>query len=109
MCNQQMCKLTAEEPEAPAADLAAIAEIIEEIRFYLAHSLLDLAQGAFAKFKHMNPDPALVSLIHHEMEAATANVAAQAEAAGICLPKKPKIMRQLDSPTELRTEPYPSP
>lgn len=69
------------EPEAPVADQAATAEIIEEIRFYLAHSLLDLAQGAFAKFKQMSPEPALVSLIQQEIETATANAASQAEAA----------------------------
>jgi len=74
--------LATAKPEAPVADQVATAEIIEEIRFYLAHSLLDLAQGAFAKFKQMNPDPALVSLIHQEIEAATANVASQAETAG---------------------------
>ncbi|HEV7220155.1 MAG: tetratricopeptide repeat protein [Terriglobales bacterium] len=68
-------------PEAPVADQAATAEIIEEIRFYLAHSLLDLAQGAFAKFKQMSPEPALVSLIQHEIETATANAASQAEPA----------------------------
>lgn len=71
----------AETPEAPAVDQAATAEIVEEIRFYLTHSLLDLAQGAFAKFKQMNPDPELVSLIRQEIESATASVATQAEIA----------------------------
>ncbi|MGH9530740.1 MAG: tetratricopeptide repeat protein, partial [Terriglobales bacterium] len=68
--------------QAPVADPAATTEIIEEIRFYLGHALLDLAQGAFAKFEQMNPDPALVSRIHQEIEAATASAAAQAETAG---------------------------
>ncbi len=70
------------EAEAPVTDSAATTEIIEEIRFYLSHSLLDLAQGAFAKFEQMNPDPSLVSLIHQEIEAATTMVAAQAETVG---------------------------
>jgi len=67
--------------QAPAVDPAAVSEIIEEIRFYITHSLVDLAQGAFSKLEQMNPDPAVVSLIHHEIEAARSAAAAQAEIA----------------------------
>ncbi len=106
----QTADTTATEPEAPVvADLAATAEIIEEIRFYLSHSLLDLAQGAFAKFEQMNPDPALASVILQEMEAARMSVAAQAEEVGlVSVEESPAVdsaVEQVQTPVEAEEAP----
>ncbi|MGH9513106.1 MAG: tetratricopeptide repeat protein [Terriglobales bacterium] len=61
--------------ESAATDGVAVAEIVEEIRFYLGHSLLDLAQGACSKLEQLNADPAVIAQIHSEIEAARKAVA----------------------------------
>jgi tetratricopeptide (TPR) repeat protein len=84
-------------PEIQAVDPAAVAEIIDEIRFYLGHSLVDLAQAAFVKLQEMNPDPVVVSLLHQEVEAAIAKLAAEAETAAQVSVEETEIHPAADS------------
>jgi tetratricopeptide (TPR) repeat protein len=64
--------------QAPAGEAGGkaglVAETIEEIRFYLTNSMVELAHSAFEKLQELNPDPATISLIRGEIE--TARVAA---------------------------------
>ena len=77
-----------EEPEsAPAAEVVASAkkpvaveakaaeETIEEIRFYLAQSMIEQARAVFARLLKLKPSTATVSALREEIEAATAQVA----------------------------------
>src|SRR5256884_7881434 len=77
-----------EEPEsAPAAEVVASAkkpvaveakaaeETIEEIRFYLAQSMIEQARAVFARLLKLKPSAATVSALREEIEAATAQVA----------------------------------
>jgi pilus assembly protein FimV len=77
-----------EEPEsAPAAEVIASAkkpvaveakaaeETIEEIRFYLAQSMIEQARAVFAKLLKLKPSAATVAALREEIEAATAQVA----------------------------------
>jgi len=45
-----------------------VAETIEEIRFYLANSMIELAHAALEKLQELNPDPATVSTMRAEIE-----------------------------------------
>jgi tetratricopeptide (TPR) repeat protein len=61
-------------PEPVAVDnRKAIAETVEEIRFYLANGLADQANAVFAKLEKLNPD--LVTLMAMRDEIAAANAA----------------------------------
>ncbi len=57
-----------------------VAETIEEIRFYLANSMIELAHAALEKLQELNPDPATVSMMRAEIES-TVVTAAPAETA----------------------------
>jgi tetratricopeptide (TPR) repeat protein len=57
-----------------------VTETIEEIRFYLANSMIELAHAALEKLQELNPDPATVSLMRAEIES-TAVAEAPAETA----------------------------
>ena len=62
---------SASQPAAPAAeDDIAVAETIEEIRFYLGHSMLDAAWSAVAKLKTLTSDEAMLSVMTAQVEAA---------------------------------------
>ncbi|HKS73097.1 MAG TPA: hypothetical protein VJQ82_07865, partial [Terriglobales bacterium] len=54
----------------------AVAETVEEIRFYLGHSMVDQARDAMAKLEKLTRDTATLSTLRQEIE-----VAAQATAA----------------------------
>ncbi len=56
----------------PVADPAAVAEAMEEIRFYVGYSLMDLAQAAFVKLEQLNPGPEVLALLRQEIDAALA-------------------------------------
>ncbi|HEV2713863.1 MAG TPA: tetratricopeptide repeat protein, partial [Terriglobales bacterium] len=78
----------AEEPESvPAAEVVAAAkkslaveakaaeETIEEIRFYLAQSMIEQARAVFAKLLKLKPSAATVSALRQEIEAASQQAA----------------------------------
>ncbi len=48
----------------------AVAETVEEIRFYLAHSMVDQARDAMAKLQKLTKDVATLSTMRQEIEAA---------------------------------------
>src|SRR5207253_3970376 len=50
-------------------------ETIEEIRFYLAQSMIEQARAVFARLLKLKPSAATVSALREEIEAATAQVA----------------------------------
>jgi tetratricopeptide (TPR) repeat protein len=57
---------------AETADNAGlVAETIEEIRFYLANSMIELAHAALEKLQELSPDHAMVSLMRGEIENAS--------------------------------------
>jgi pilus assembly protein FimV len=60
---------------------AAVAETIEEIRFYLAHSMGEQARTAMAKLEQLKPGAAQLAAMRGEIEAATAKASSAAEAA----------------------------
>jgi tetratricopeptide (TPR) repeat protein len=59
----------AKKSEPAPVDEAAVAEAIEEIRFYLLHSMVDQAQEAFVKLATLKNDPVLLSAMRAEIEA----------------------------------------
>ena len=62
---------------APVVDnTQAIAEIIEEIRFYLASGMADQANGSITKLEQLNADEATIAAMRQEIEAATVVAAA---------------------------------
>lgn len=48
----------------------AVADVVEEIRFYLAHSMVDQARDAMAKLQKVTRDSAVLSSMRQEIEAA---------------------------------------
>ena len=83
-------ELVAAEPEAPVAHrpavvdpeerAAEIAEVVEEIRFYLEHFMRDQAQAAFARLKSLTDDRSIIDAIRLQIEAAGKKGAAEPEA-----------------------------
>ena len=66
-------------PPAAPPQHQAIEETIEEIRFYLTHSMAEQARMAFAKLERLKPDAAMLSAIDAEIEAASAQTPAEPE------------------------------
>src|ERR1051326_6049923 len=76
-------ELAAAPAEEPAVELApvvdnsqAIAETIDEIRFYLASGMADGAAASLTKLEQLNPDAAMLAQIRQEVESANAVAAA---------------------------------
>jgi pilus assembly protein FimV len=63
--------------EAAPAQAETIAETIEELRFYLAHSMADQARVVFAKLQKLKPGAAQLAAVWQEIEAAEAQVGAK--------------------------------
>jgi len=67
-------------PQVPARDKGkAVAEALEEIRFYLVNGMPDQAGAALGKLEHLNPDAATLAAIRAEIKAAISAPAAPAE------------------------------
>jgi pilus assembly protein FimV len=70
----------AQVPVSETEDNAAvIAETVEEIRFYLAHSMGEQARDAMAKLEKLTDDKAQLSAMRQEIEAASAQPPAPSE------------------------------
>ena len=65
------------DPEERASE---IAEVVEEIRFYLEHFMCDQAQAAFARLKSLTDDRSILDAIQFQIEAAGKKEAAEPEA-----------------------------
>ena len=76
----------------------AVAETVEEIRFYLGHSMVDQARDAMAKLEKLTKDASTLSTLRQEIE-----VAAQATAAA-----EPEPVEEI-SVEEAAPEPAPEP
>jgi tetratricopeptide (TPR) repeat protein len=62
---------------APVVDnTQAIAEVVEEIRFYIASGMADQANGSITKLEQLNADEATIAAMRQEIEAATVVAAA---------------------------------
>jgi tetratricopeptide (TPR) repeat protein len=86
--------LTVEATASPAAEAAeleinadetpdltlAIAEAVEEARFYIEHSMLDQARAALGKVEALTSDPKILDELHLEIESAEAQQSAVTEA-----------------------------
>ena len=66
--------IPAQEEETPSQE-SAVAKAIEEIRFYLGHSMPEEAREAMIKLKQLKPDPATLAAVRAEVEAAIINAA----------------------------------
>lgn len=66
--NEAEVEPAVEEISAESSD--AVAETIEEIRFYLGHSMVDQARAAFAKLQTQTADYEQISALRAEIEAA---------------------------------------
>ena len=83
---QEPVEVAAAPAEEPAVELApvvdhshAIAETIDEIRFYLASGMSDGAAASLAKLEQLNPDEATLAQVRQEIEGANALAAASPE------------------------------
>src|SRR3984893_10187113 len=75
---------SAEETEVADASVIhahdeTIAETVEEVRFYLSHSMPEQARVVFAKLEKLKPGPAQLSALWQEIEAASATASKQSE------------------------------
>jgi tetratricopeptide (TPR) repeat protein len=68
--NEAEVEPAVEEISAESTD--AVTETIEEIRFYLEHSMVDQARAAFVKLQSQTADYEQLAAIHGEIDAATA-------------------------------------
>jgi pilus assembly protein FimV len=66
--------IPAQEDETASRE-SAVAKAIEEIRFYLGHSMPEEAREAMVKLKQLKPDPATLGAVRAEVEAAIINAA----------------------------------
>jgi pilus assembly protein FimV len=66
--------IPAQEDETASRE-SAVAKAIEEIRFYLGHSMPEEAREAMVKLKQLKPDPATLAAVRAEVEAAIINAA----------------------------------
>ena len=57
----------------------AVAETIEEIRFYLEHSMVDQARAAFTKLQTQTADYEQIAALHAEIDAASSSEEPRAE------------------------------
>ncbi|MGA8151784.1 MAG: tetratricopeptide repeat protein [Terriglobales bacterium] len=78
---EQSAALTEEAVEAISAHTAppsdeAVAEAVEEIRFYLANGMVEEARAAYSKFDRLVPDHSKFSAVRQEIEAALAQTPA---------------------------------
>ncbi len=72
-----------EEPAPAVADerdrASEIAEVVEEIRFYLEHFMRDQAQAAFARLKSLTSDRSILDAVRLHIEAAGSKASAEPE------------------------------
>jgi pilus assembly protein FimV len=66
-----------QDPEVSESRAATIAETIEELRFYLSHSMAEQARVVFAKLEKLKPGAAQLSEVWQEIEAADAQATAK--------------------------------
>ena len=74
-------EVTAEAEEEAPADLEAIKEAVEEIRFYLSNGMHEEARAEFAKLERLKPESSVLTALREEIEAGVAQPpVAEAEA-----------------------------
>ncbi len=98
------------EPEAPAVEPSieeisvetsdAVAETVEEIRFYLEHSMADQARAAFVKLQSQTADYEQLAAIQAEIDAAAPPSAPEVETAE-------EVTEEIAEPVAVHEEPAP--
>jgi pilus assembly protein FimV len=104
------------EPDVAAAapvDEGAIAETIEEIRFYLAHSMVEQATDALGKLEKLTNDPAQLAAMRAEIAAVSAHPPAEAAVEEIEIEQVDSIpeieVAEAEAAPEPELEPAPEP
>jgi pilus assembly protein FimV len=102
-----------QEPEAPAVEPAieeisvetsdAVAETVEEIRFYLEHSMADQARAAFVKLQSQTADYEQLAAIQAEIDAAAPSQPAAPEIETV-----EEVAEEIPEPVAVQEEPVPA-
>jgi pilus assembly protein FimV len=99
--------IPAQKDETPSQE-AAIAKAIEEIRFYLGHSMPEEAREAMIKLKQLKPDPATLAAVRAEVEAAIINAALAQDEISLeeaeTVPEQPAKIASLPQPKPAPTK-----
>src|SRR6185437_7172067 len=70
-----------EEPApTPVIDKEAVAQVVEEVRFYLANEMVDEARAALAKLEQLHADRTILATLNGELAAALSKPRPQPEA-----------------------------
>jgi tetratricopeptide (TPR) repeat protein len=79
--DSEAAPVAADEPAVVDAEDRAseIAEVVEEIRFYLEHFMRDQAQAAFARLKSLTNDRSIIDAVALQIEAAGSKATAEPE------------------------------
>lgn len=64
---------------APAIDSEAIAQVVEEVRFYLANEMVEEARASLTKLEQLHADRTILATLNGELAAAMAKPKAQPE------------------------------
>jgi tetratricopeptide (TPR) repeat protein len=76
--------------QEPTTNEEAIAEAIEEIRFYLANGMTEEAQAELRKLRRLQPEPSKLAAIRDEIEAAVAKAPASERAEAVSVEEMPQ-------------------
>src|SRR2546422_606971 len=99
--------IPAQEDETRAQE-SAIETAIEEIRFYLGHSMPEEAREAMVKLKQLKPDPATLATVRAEVEAAIINAALAQDEISVAeaetVPEQPAKMSRPPEPKPAPTK-----
>ena len=74
---------TVDDASAQETKLAAIAETIEEIRFYTAQSMVEQAEASLAKLEELEPGAATLAVLREEVQVAAAAPSSSSEAEAV--------------------------
>jgi len=96
-----------EEISAETSD--AVNETIEEIRFYLEHSMVDQARAAFVKLQSQTADYEQLAAIHAEIDAATPQTEPEPEHAESEIAQPAPVEPEVDIARAPAAEPEPEP
>lgn len=68
--SHQPVPVPVEEPVAAAVDNEAVAQVVEEVRFYLANGMVEEAAASLGKLEELHADAAILSTLRAELKAA---------------------------------------
>jgi pilus assembly protein FimV len=83
--------------ETDRTQTETITETIEELRFYLAHSMAEQARVVFEKLEKLKPGAAQLAAVWQEIEAAEAQAS----------PKQPEVVEEVEEANDIPAAPEP--